>query len=33
MALYCVDVSSWQALGAGDGWDGVICKPSLGFIL
>lgn len=30
MALYCVDVSSWQALGAGDGWDGVICKATEG---
>ena len=33
MALYGVDVSSWQALGAGDGWDFVIAKPSLGFML
>ena len=30
MALYGVDVSSWQALGAGDGWDFVIAKATEG---
>lgn len=29
-ALYVVDVSSWQALGAGDGWDGVVAKATEG---
>lgn len=30
MALYGVDISSWQALGAGDGWDFVIAKATEG---
>ena len=30
MALYGVDVSSWQALGAGDGFDFVVCKATEG---
>lgn len=31
MALYGVDLSSWQALGAGDGWDFVLCKATEGY--
>lgn len=31
MALYGVDVSSWQAQGAGDGWDFVIAKATEGY--
>lgn len=31
MALYGVDVSSWQNVGAGDGWDFVICKATEGY--
>lgn len=30
MALYGVDLSSWQGVGAGDGWDFVICKATEG---
>ena len=30
MALYVVDISSWQALGAGDGFDGVVVKATEG---
>ena len=30
MALYCCDLSSWQALGAGDGFDGVVVKATEG---
>ena len=30
MALYGVDISMWQALGAGDGWDFVLCKATEG---
>ena len=33
MALYGVDISMRQALGAGDGFDFVIAKPSFGFML
>lgn len=31
MALYGVDLSSWQALGAGDGWDFVVAKATEGY--
>lgn len=31
MALYGVDVSSWQALGAGDGFDFVVAKATEGY--
>lgn len=30
MALYGVDLSSWQGVGTGDGWDFVICKATEG---
>lgn len=30
MALYGVDLSSWQGIGTGDGWDFVICKATEG---
>lgn len=30
MALYGVDLSMWQGVGAGDGWDFVICKATEG---
>ena len=30
MALYGVDLSMWQGVGTGDGWDFVICKATEG---